>query len=197
MSITRSDRDALMRVLRMRAQVDKTDAERVAKERLAAFEEQLATIHSSREPMWKDLAAQASKAVREADAELARRCAELGIPEEFRPSINYSRAGRGENADKVRRAELRKVAVTRIDAKKAAALAFIERQHAELATQVVAGSLESGEAKTFLDALPSMDKLLGPVALADVEADTPLDAKRIARVDRYGERVADKYPDLQ
>lgn len=197
MSISRSDRDALIRVLKMRAGVAKTEAEQIARERLADFEAQLAAQHKANAPAWAEITAQAQKAVSEADAEIARRCRDLGIPEEFRPFLQLNWAARGENADKIRRGELRKVATTRIDSNKAKALAWIERQHTELATQVVAGSLESGEAKAFLDALPGMEHLMPPVALADIQAAKPIDAARMARIERYGEHLADKYPDMQ
>lgn len=194
--ITRSDRDAIMRVLKMRAGTAKTEAEQRAAELLADFEEQLAAEHKANAPAWAEVTAAAQKAVNEADAEIARRCRELGIPEEFRPALSLGWVARGENADKLRRVELRKVAVTRIEAQKRAALAFIERQHTELATQVVTNSLESGAAKAFLDALPGMDQLLPRLALSDVDQTSRAAvAKRVKYTQDHGEYSGNKYYD--
>jgi len=194
--ITKSDRDAIIRVLKMREATAKTEADQRAAELIADFEAQLAAEHKANAPAWADLTEQASKGIAELDAELARRCRELGIPEDWRPSLTLGWSARGENASKARRVELRKVAETRIEAQRKKALAFIARQHTELATQVVAGSLESGEAKAFLDTLPSMDRLLPMLALTDIEdAAREATAKRIKYTEKYGDRYTDKYYD--
>jgi hypothetical protein len=170
--MTRAERAELAKLLKLRARVAKEDVNTREAHLLADFEAQMASRYDSRDEAWADVTAAAKKAVEEADAEVAKRCRELGIPAEFRPGINCSWYGRGENADRSRRVELRKVAQTRLAANARAAKVEIDRTIAELLTQLTAGALESGSARDFLDAMPSIDQLLPPLALRELVAAT-------------------------
>src|SRR5262245_61240585 len=99
---------------------------------------------------------------------IAERCRELGIPKRFQPKIHSTSYGGGENASKERRAELRKVAVTRIDALAKAAKATIEHESLKLHTDLVAGALESGEARAVLNALPTIEVLMPSLTVAEI-----------------------------
>jgi hypothetical protein len=96
----------------------------------------------------------------DADAEIGKRCRSLGIPEEFRPRLSLGWYDRGENASKARRAELRKVAQTRIAAMAAAARVELETKALDGLTLLAAGSLESAEARAFLAEMPSVELLM-------------------------------------
>ena len=63
--------------------------------------------------VWSAAADSGRKAIEIAQATVDDRCEELGIPKRFRPSIQAVWSGRGENAVKSRRDELRRVAQTK------------------------------------------------------------------------------------
>jgi hypothetical protein len=94
--------------------------------------------------------------------------------EEFRPSLRLGWIGRGENLMKDRRAELRRVAQTKIAAIEAQAVAEIERQSVEVQTRLVAGSLGSASAVAFLEAMPGPAELMPALAVGDLEAQRAL-----------------------
>jgi hypothetical protein len=79
---------------------------------------------------------------------------------------------RGENYSAARRAELRKVAKTRIVAEIKAAKTTIERSSVEVQTELIAGGLESEEAKAFLESMPTAEALMPSLSMAEIEAET-------------------------
>jgi hypothetical protein len=172
--MTKGERDELAKILKARARVAKSVVEQRAAELLADAEQQLAAKYKISDEAWREIAADAVQIVAEADAEIAKRCRMLGIPEQFRPSLNASWYGRGENADKGRRAELRKVAQTRIAAMAKQARVTIETKALDGQTLLAADALESAEAKAFLASMPTVEALmpaldvasLGPLALS-------------------------------
>jgi hypothetical protein len=172
-TMTRAERLELAKLVRLRATVAKKDVEQRQAVLLADVEEQLATIHKANSPAWKQVTANAERLVKEADAQIAQLCIELGIREEFRPGLRLVWYGRGENADRERRTELRKVAQTRIEANARAAKVEIDRKSAQLLTELASGALESSGAKGFLDAMPSIDDLMPRLTVPELEAGNP------------------------
>jgi hypothetical protein len=171
--MTKAERDELVKLVKLRERVAKAEAVQRSAELLAEFERQLASVYSFDDDVWREAHAAVSEARKKANAMIAERCRELGIPERFQPEIHSAWYGRGENASKERRAELRKVAVTRIDALAKAAKATIEHESLKLHTELVAGALESGEARAFLDALPTIEVLMPSLTVAEIESTTP------------------------
>jgi hypothetical protein len=171
--INKGEREELAKILTARERVAKSVVEQRAAELLADVEQQLAARYTISDDAWHDLTAAAKAAVQAADAEIARRCQSLGIPETFRPSLDLSWYSRGENADKKRRDELRRVAKTRIDALAKKALVVIQTRSLDGRTLLAAGALESDEARAFLASMPTVEALmpvidvsaLGPLAL--------------------------------
>ena len=86
--MTRDERKQLEQLIAGRKKVAKYAVQKRKAELLADVERQLAAIYRADDEAWSDLSARADAAVKEADAELAKRCRELGIPEEFRPSLH-------------------------------------------------------------------------------------------------------------
>jgi hypothetical protein len=111
----------------------------------------------------------AEKMVAEADAEIAKRCRDLGIRPEFRPGLGLAWYGRGENAEAARRTELRKVAQTRLEANARAAKVEVERQVAALLTDLAASALSSDDAKAFQDEMPTPEQLMPGVTILELE----------------------------
>lgn len=97
-------------------------------------------------------------------------CQELGIPAKFRPGINLNWYDRGENLAAQRRAELRKVAGTRLDAESKKAKSAIEAASVEMQTTLVAGALQSADAKELLESMPTVEALLIPLELPELES---------------------------
>jgi hypothetical protein len=159
-TMTKSEREELAKVLRERRRLGTKMVEQQKAKLRADAEEQLAEIYRSDDAAWRDLTMAAEGYIRKADRELAKRCEELGIRPEFRPRLSLSWYGRGENASKERRAELRKVMETRLDEMAKAATVQIESKILEGLTLLAADGLESSAAQAFLAGMPSVDALM-------------------------------------
>jgi hypothetical protein len=171
MPMTRTDRESLLKVCRLRAKVAKADVAALGAERKAEFERQLATIYSfDDDAVWKQAMAEAAAAARDAQKIVEERCKRLGIPREFAPEISgpdwYSR---GENAVAERRGELRKVAYTKIEQLSKEANAEIDRRSAETQTNLLAIGLDTEQAKAYLEAMPGAAQLLPAVRVEDLQ----------------------------
>ena len=165
MRMTKADRNELAKVVRLRMKVTKTAVESLAADRKAEVERQLSAIHTSDAEVWRDITAEADRAVREADEKIAAICRDAGIPEKFRPGLNLSWYGRGENSYAERRTELRRLAYCRIEADAKAAVQLVEAWGCDRLTELHAGSLSSIEAKDFLAELPEPETLLPQIRI--------------------------------
>jgi hypothetical protein len=168
--MTSSERAELLKLARARAKVAKDDAASRAAELKADFERQLASVyHFDTDETWASAMRSAEEAVAAAQDDVARRCGELGIPRELAPGIDVSWYSRGQNASRERRAELRKVAYTRIDALEKDARRQIEARSVEIQTELVAEGLTSERATAFLHALPSPAELMPALDVAALQ----------------------------
>ena len=156
----------------------KAEAEQRASLLRADFEEQLAAIYPYDHKVWASITEGVREHVKAADDEVAKRCAELGIPERFRPTISWHWSGRGENALKNRREELRMVAQTRITERVKRAKVEIDRRSVNLQTQLADDGLESAEAKKFLASMPTIEELMPTLVFKELE-DTANDHYRL------------------
>lgn len=163
------ERSDLGKLIRLRAKVARDEVDQRAARLRADFEEQLATIYPDHHEAWVDITKRVDAHIAVADAEVAERCRELHIPERFRPSIGWHWRGRGESAVRERREELRRVAQTRIAACAKAAKVEIDRQSVNLQTRLTADGLESAAAKQFLDSMPTIEELMPPLILKELE----------------------------
>ncbi len=104
-------------------------------------------------------------------------------PAEFRPKLALDWYSRGENAAKDRRTELRRVAVTRINAMAKEAQVQMETKALDGLELLARTALESAEAQRFLASIPTVEVLmpaldvaqLGPLALSQSDPDDELD----------------------
>ena len=168
--MTKAERLELGKVVRLRAKVAKDDAEAQGRRLLADFEVQLAARYPENNPAWAEITATAKHAVEDADAQIAQLCRSFGIPEEFRPGLNCYWHGRGENAEKQRRVELRAVAQREVAARVQTAKVTIDRHAAALLCDLTANGLETDHARAFLEQLPSIDDLMPRLlGLSEVE----------------------------
>jgi hypothetical protein len=184
MPMMKTERDDLVRLIRRHEKVAKTAAAQRAAELRADFELQLdAQYHFDQDTVWREAMRAAKQATDDAARVIEERCAELGIPARFAPSIGLHWYSRGENAVKERRTELRRIAHERIAAKEKATCTEIERASVRLQTEVIAHGLASDEARAFLERLPTPDALMQPIEVATVER--LLEEKRADRRHAY------------
>lgn len=188
--ISKGDRDALLIVLRKRDKAMRAVAAQRKAANMAEFEKAI-----SREVRWQEdgTLAQAVdygiEAAKQADKMIAERCEQLGIPDRFRPRLQWTWATRGENACKERRAELRLMAKAHFDAQEKEALAKVELHSLDVQEKLIAASLTSAEARAFLDKIPTIESLMPPMTDSEVkalfQATVPADIKKIAERARY------------
>lgn len=158
--MTKGERSDLASLAKERARVAKLGVEQRKAEHLADVEAQLAARYSFNDDRWADLTKTAEAAVNAADEVVAERCREIGIPEQFRPSIGVSWYSRGENASRERRAELRRVAASTLDAAAKRAKFAIDQTKVEVLTSLTASGLRTEEAAAFLQSMPTVEELM-------------------------------------
>jgi hypothetical protein len=179
---TQREREALLRVARMNAKIAKEGIAQREAQLLAKADEDLAAAYRFDDDAWAEITRAAEAAVYKADQRIAQACRDLGIQERFRPQLTISWSGRGENAVAERRAELRKVARAKIKAAGQEAKLAIDRQAAKVMTDLIAGGLKSAEAKALLESIPAADKLMPPVAVAELETASDPTSDRRSRM---------------
>lgn len=168
--LSRNETHDLSMIIKDRSKVLKAHAEEQAAACLADFEAKLAAQYSfDDDEIWKKATEKARDAVTECQAIIEKRCQELGIPKSFAPSVHASWQNRGENALAGRRAELRRVAKSSIEAMTKAALTKIEKQSLDLRTQVVAMGLLSADAKLFLESLAPVEDAMRALDFGEIE----------------------------
>ena len=170
----RRDYDDLAKLARRQEQVAKTQARQRAAELRADFEAQLATIYEANDERWRHVTERAEAVTAAANAELARICADEGVRPEFAPRFTLGWYGRGQNMDKERRAELRRVADTRIEALEQAARAEIERRSVEFQARLLGGVLETDPGRALLEAMPKPAELMPQLDAAELERALPV-----------------------
>ena len=155
-SLTKAEREDLLRLARMRERVAKSGLAQRSAQLLAEFEQQMASEYSyDQDTVWKAAAAAADREVMKAKAQIAERCRELGIPDRFARGLHLSWYDRGENAVGKRRTELRFVARSRIAEIEKTARSTVERASLEVQTEILRTALGSAAAVTFLERMPS------------------------------------------
>jgi hypothetical protein len=169
--VNRTESAELAAIVKRRFRVMRAELEQRKAEAFAEFEAQMATSYEASDRRWAHIVARAKEAHQAAEDEIAKICADEGIPEKWAPSLRLSWWGRGENEVPKRRAELRKVAATRLEAQVRAGKLALERRETELLTDLAVGALESDEAQNFLRGIPSAAALVPGAALAEVEAE--------------------------
>lgn len=168
--MTRREREDLAKLCRRREKVAKAGITQREAALNAQVEEQLSAVFPEDDPRWTDVTAEARRALDDADQRIAARCRELGIPERFRPRLSMGWYGRGENAIRDRRSELRMLAQRRIAALGAEARAEIEKASVEVQTALLGGGLETEAARHFLYQMPTPQRLMPAITLAQLEA---------------------------
>ncbi len=117
--------------------------------------------------------AAAKRQMVETNKQIAEECERLGIPKQFAPQAECHWYGRGENAVRQRRDELRKAAKAEIASREAQAKATIARRSVEAQEALLVTGLASAEARALFERLPTVETLMPPVKLAEIEHTNP------------------------
>lgn len=168
--MTKGDREELKSLARQQARVEKAGVEERKAAVLAHAEAQLSATYNATAEDWAHLTTAAEQAVKAADAQIAEICRQRGIPESFRPGLHLAWYSRGENAEKARRAELRKLAERRVDAEARAAKLAIDRASLEILTQLATAALTTEAARSFLAGMPSLPQLMPELDVRELGA---------------------------
>jgi hypothetical protein len=169
--MSKAEREDLIRLIKQRERVAKTAAEQRSAQMPAEFERQISAAHAfDKNEVWNATVEAARAAAIEANAKIAAECVKLGIPEEFRPSLNWHWAQRGDSAVKERREELRRLAKAEIEAVEKSAKVAIETQSVSAQTEVIAHGLSSEAAVAFLNSLPAVETMMPSLSLDVIAA---------------------------
>jgi hypothetical protein len=159
--MTKGERVELGQLIRKRERVMKSYAAERAAQMLAEFDRQSAQIFAfDDDQVWAKATDEAKRMVDKSNKVIADRCRELGIPEEFAPSLTFGWEERGQNQVAGRRSELRRMAVSKISAIEAETITKIERLSLTAQTEVLAHGMESDAAKSFLENMPALETLM-------------------------------------
>jgi hypothetical protein len=160
-STTIKEREELLRFFRRQERASALAAEEPSAVLRADFEQQLASVSTyDQDEGWAAATEAAREEIAKAQEVIAQRCTELGIPKRFAPTVSMSWHGRGENAISERRAELRRVAVSRIAAIEKKTIATVARKIIELEATVVMSGLTSDAAKGMLEQITDIETLM-------------------------------------
>ena len=160
--MNRGEREDLQRLVRQREKVQKSAAKARSAELLADFESQMAASYSfDDDAVWEAAAKAAESEVVKAQARVAARCEELGIPKNFAPALKLVWSHRGyDNAVEKRRTELRKVAQAELSALEQRAVLQIETASVAAQTEIAIAGLTTDGARAFVASLPTVEQLM-------------------------------------
>ncbi len=194
--ITKGEREDLQRLIRQREKVLKSAAKQRSAEMLADFANAMGSEFAfDDDAVWKKATEEAEREVAKAQKAVAARCRELGIPDRFAPSLTLHWRNRGsDNIVDKRKGELRRIALTRIEAIEQKAIVEIEQACLEAQTRIAIAGLTSEAATAFVRALPSIETLMPALSYAEVAggAEPPIIEQLVSpgalRQRRYRER---------
>jgi hypothetical protein len=194
----RGEREDLQRLVRQRGKVLKSAAQQRSAELLADFENQMGQEYAfDQDEVWKKAIETVEPLVEKAQAQIAKRCRELGIPDRFAPSVDLSWSARGYgNSIEKRKRELRTMAQTRIAAIEAKAQTEIELSCLQAQETIALAGLTSDAARLFIEKLPGIETLMPRLSFAEIagEAEPPVAEQLVSsntqRQRRFRERQA-------
>jgi hypothetical protein len=172
--MTRNEIEDLQRLIRQREKVLKSAAKQRAAEVLADFENQMGQKYSfDDDHVWAESTKIANAAVAKAQEQIKARCREIGIPDQFAPSLQIGWQSRNSSvAVKERRAELRKMAVTAIEAQEQKAKTQIELSCLKAQENLALAGLATDVARGFIESLPSVEELMPRLSFAEVSGES-------------------------
>jgi hypothetical protein len=168
-TMTKTEREQLIRVTSLRAKQAEREAEMRQKILLAELQNELTAEFKAHDQLWKEAVIIAEEVVAKANAEIVARCADLGVPAEDAPGLELGwRARSSRFATREQRAELRKLAETRLTALTKTAKTEIQRAALETEEQLVFGGLQSDEARELFASMPTVEQIMPALSLDDL-----------------------------
>jgi hypothetical protein len=177
-AMAKGEREDLQRLIRQREKVLKSAAKQRSAELIADFENQMGQQYAfDQDEVWEQAAKAVQREVNKAKIQIAARCRELGIPDQFAPTVDLEWHHRGYgNAMGERRKELRIMAETQIEAIERKAIVQIELSCLDAQTKLAVAGLTSDVARQFIEKLPAVEALMPALSFAEIagEADPPV-----------------------
>lgn len=170
--MTRKARDQLVQVAKMRARVAKASIDQRELALKGQIEDELQALFETESEMAARAMQRAHAAVRTAQADLDKWLDEHDVPSRMRPRVGVADPSRGYGDETIssRRVALRSLATARVRALGAQAKVELDRSCADTVTALIAGGLDSDEARQMLDQLPTIDQLMVAPSVAELEA---------------------------
>jgi hypothetical protein len=167
--MTQAERHALAEIVKRNYRVTRTAVDMHRTRLMADFEAQLAKRWAPSEVASREAKDRMEAAVAQMNQEIKDHFAKNGLIKAFAPSANLIWAWRGENAVPNRRNELRKVAATRLDVQAREAKFALDKAEAEQLTRLATTGLASAEARAFLRQVPTIDQLMPPLKVDEMQ----------------------------
>jgi hypothetical protein len=173
--MNKSELEAISRALRANVKAAKVAIIALGPKLKAEFEVQLSVSYPANgDPVWKEALQTVYDTYRIQEGRVEARCEELRIPVRFRPHLtppgwlNSWQHGCGDFKDM--RAEMRRLAGAQIDDMLKSRMAQLELDSANIQFEIASQGCVTDAAKEFLARLPSVDSLIPPRKVSEVEA---------------------------
>ena len=170
--MTSRERDTILVMIRQRERVARDLTGQRAAELTANFDAQMQSeYYWQDDDRWREAVKTAYETAKAGQEQIERRCHELGIPKRFRPRLTtpYWVSNDVRSKTTQERAELRRAALTQIDAIRKTALTEIRRRSVEAQEAVLLPSLTSQEAKALVASIPSATDLMPQLKLTEIQ----------------------------
>jgi hypothetical protein len=167
--ITKTERAELRTLIRQRFKVLRAEVEVRRAELVDELERRIVAKFAADDKAWADAMYLIDEAVREANRKANDIMRGLNV-EGYDVSREYSIVtARSVNQPKQERNQLHRQGEARIDAQVKTAQLQLDRQEADLLTRLIAGALESDEARAFLGEIPTVSALVPADRLLELE----------------------------
>src|SRR5690242_16505568 len=170
MTITKGERIELRSLIRQRFKVLRADVKAREAELIAELEGRIESRFAAEDKEWADAIFLIEEAAREANrkANDILRGLSITLPDRGQSELRVIQA-RHIVQPRQERTELSRAGQARIAAQVRTALLQLDRQEADLLTQLAVGSLESEEARAFLGEIPTVSALVPSDRLLQLE----------------------------
>jgi hypothetical protein len=168
--MSRAERSEFATFTKQYARSLKARGEEHAAVLLEVFEEELAREWGPKEEQWSEVVEMAQKAVADANARIREYFEERGLSLKRAPELKLYWGARGENSERERREELRKVARAQAEVVKKRAVAEGERIALDIQQQILVGDFSRADARALVFGLPKMEELMPPLQFEQVLA---------------------------
>jgi hypothetical protein len=168
--ITKGERTELRSLIRQRIKVLRAEVDARRAELVAELTQRIAARFADDDKAWSDAMYLIGEAAREGNRKANDILRALDVDGLDMDGKDYEViSARQINKPTRARSELRRQGIERIDAQVKAALLQLDRQEADLLTRLVAGALESDEARAFLGEIPTVSALVPADRLLELE----------------------------